>query len=114
MIVRSPMAPDGPVQVMFERRKAMKRISFLLSAAALVILLAAPADALQFGRLRETATMVGQGAVELARHRCYPSRCWCNRRGKKWCTRDCRRDRHCKWVWDRKSPCCERWVCKNV
>ncbi len=94
----------------------MKRLYLLLAVVAMVGLLGARAEAGQFGPIRDAGLMVtSQGsATELVRHRCFPSRCWCNSRGQKMCTRDCRRDRHCRWVWDPKSPCCERWVCKKV
>jgi len=36
------------------------------------------------------------GLVAPASHRCVPSRCGCRGNQTTWCTRDCRRDRHCR------------------
>jgi hypothetical protein len=65
-------------------------VAFLLSAGVTAL----GAAAAPF-----TPMPAGSGADALAEpayHRCVPSRCGCRGNRTTWCTRDCRRDRHCR------------------
>ena len=84
-----------------------------LSMSLLIIgtlLFANQANAAQIPISKNTISIAESGLVHKVYHRCYPSRCWC-RGGRTVCTRDCRRDRHCRWVRSFSNSCGRVWRC---
>ncbi|MGH6816835.1 MAG: hypothetical protein ACREC6_14145 [Hyphomicrobiaceae bacterium] len=67
--------------------------AFLLTASTWTLAAAPPAS--EFDAM---------GPAMQVRHACVPSRCGCKGFRKTWCTRDCRRDRHC-FCWKNRYVC---------
>ena len=91
----------------------MRSFFVIFAIMALTVLFTGPSEAASVLHPQKSISISGTGLVQKVYHRCYPSRCWC--RGKRTiCTRDCRRDRHCRWIPSKDNRCGKVWRCYKV